>query len=340
MMKKINGKSLVASVLLSVAFNMTCVASNTEATTVVSEVVPNVVNEVVIPEAMPPVNSATVAVQVEVKQPVIQEQNEFKAQSIVNWEKGPRADIEAFGVGLPPVNAGQRGTALARRAATVDAYRILAETIQGVQIDSETLMQDLVIADDKVKAKVSALIKGAYVVDEGVNEDGSYFVRLSLPMFGQGQSVAAVALPEVSKNVVPVPLPKVTETKLSKAEVKEVRTVRYTGVVVDADNMGLEATFAPVIYDTNGRVVYGLSNLDKNKAISEGMVGYVNVIQDATSGNRVGTNPIVVKAVSVKGGKNSVNPVNVVISVADADKILLANENTQMLNTAAVVFVK
>ena len=104
--------------------------------------------------------------------------------------------------------------------------------------------------------------------------------------------------------------------------------------------MGLEATFAPVIYDTNGRVVYGLSNLDKNKAISEGMVGYVNVIQDATSGNRVGTNPIVVKAVSVKGGKNSVNPVNVVISVEDADKILLANENTQMLNTAAVVFVK
>lgn len=367
MMKKIRGKSLAAAIMMSMAFSFTCAANTPEAAPVVPENAPAVTAEAAVPETAPvsiapeastpevPVTEAatepivqevaapvttTVAVQVEVQQPVVQEQKEFKAQGIVNWDKGPKADVEAIGVGLPPENAGQRGTALARRAAIVDAYRILAETVQGVQIDSETLVQDLVVADDLVKAKVNALVKGAHVVDEGVNEDGSYYVRMSIPMFGKEKSVAAVALPEVSKNVVPEPLPKVKETVLPKAEVKEIKKVKYTGVVVDADNMGLEATFAPVIYDTNGRIVYGLANLDKDKAISEGMVGYANVIQDATSGNRAGENPLVVKAVAVRGGKNSVNPVNVVVSVEDADKILLANENTQMLNAAAVVFVK
>ena len=46
------------------------------------------------------------------------------------------------------------------------------------------------------------------------------------------------------------------------------------------------------------------------------------------------------KATSVKGGGNSINPVNVVVSVEDGDKILLANEKAPLLNECAVVFVK
>ena len=49
---------------------------------------------------------------------------------------------------------------------------------------------------------------------------------------------------------------------------------------------------------------------------------------------------LVVKATSVKGGGNSINPVNVVVSVEDGDKILLANEKAPLLNECAVVFVK
>ena len=54
----------------------------------------------------------------------------------------------------------------------------------------------------------------------------------------------------------------------------------------------------------------------------------------------MGNNPLVVKAVEVKGGKNSINKVNVVVSVEDADRILLANEKSGMLENLAVVFVK
>ena len=118
-------------------------------------------------------------------------------KGIVSWEKGINAAVEVWGVGLPPVNADpHRATALARLAAKVDAYRQLAETVDGVQIDSETTMKDLAIESDVVQASVKALVKGARIVDEHANADGSYSVKMTIPVFGEA-SVASVAIPQV-----------------------------------------------------------------------------------------------------------------------------------------------
>lgn len=282
-----------------------------------------------------PVDSTTVAVQVEVKQAA--------EKASVNWTKGADSDVTAIGIGLPPVNAGARGTTLARRAAKVDAQRNLLEIINGVQIDSETTVEDLSVTSDIVKSSVHGLIKGARVLDEGVNEDGSYFVKMSVPLYGATQSIAASVLPEATKNIVPAPLPTVDEktTSLTKEEVKEIKSVVYTGVIVDASGLGLEPTFSPVIYDTNGRAIYGVQNIDKNVAVSNGMVEYSLDLQTAAGGStRAGANPLVVKAVAVKGGNNSANTVNAVVSVEDGDRILLANANNPILENCAVVFVK
>lgn len=261
----------------------------------------------------------------------------------VNWTKGSESDIVTVGVGYPPENVGNRGSVLARRAAIVDAYRLLAETIEGVQIDSETTVESLVLQSDTVNARVKALIKGARVIEEGANEDGSYFVKMRVPLFGTGNSLANAVMPEVMKNIDTKPAIKIDEsnTVLTKEVIQEVRAVNYTGVIVDASGLGLEATFAPVIFDENGRAIYGVQNIDKDFAISKGMVEYAVDVQTAAGGNtRAGVNPLVVKAVTVKGGVNSVNPVNVVVSVEDGDKILLANEKNNIFNQCSVVFVK
>jgi len=44
--------------------------------------------------------------------------------------------------------------------------------------------------------------------------------------------------------------------------------------------------------------------------------------------------------VQVRGGNNSTNPVNVVVSVDDGDRILAANAQSQMLMNGSVVFVR
>ena len=281
--------------------------------------------------AEPLAQNTTVAVNVQVQQDV---------KGSVDWTKGAESDITATGTGLPPANMGARGTALARRAAIVDAYRNLAETIHGVQVDSETVMQDLAIQSDTVRASVSALVKGAKIIEEGTNPDGSYYVRMRIPLYGATDSLASVAIPEIQKSAAPEPLPQVAKTNLPKNEVKEVKSAGYTGVIVDAYGLGLEATFSPVIYDTNGRAIYGMKNINADYAISKGMVEYAAQRDAAVANSRAGSNPLVIKAVEVKGGRNSANRVNVVVSVDDGDKILLANEKSGMLQNCAVVFVK
>ena len=176
------------------------------------------------------------------------------------------------------------------------------------------------------------------VVEKVVNKDGSYSVKVAVPLYGV-KSVAAVAIPEANKDLLPQETPEISEDYTPAPEVKA-QAASYTGVVVDAAGLGLEGTFSPVIYDVNGRAIYGMRNIDKDFAISKGMVEYYNDLQTATVNSRAGANPLVVKAVSVRGGGNSVNPVNVVVSVEDGDKILYANEKSGMLENKAVVFVK
>ena len=303
--KMYSKKNLLATVVLGLSMSLTSVA--------------------------PAIASADdVSVQVNVQQ---------NAKGSVNWEKGAEADVEAWGVGLPPVNMpAERGVALALRAATVDAYRQLAEIIKGVQVDSETTMRDLSVESDVVTAKVEALVQGARVVEKVVNKDGSYSVKVAVPLYGV-KSVAAVVIPEANKDLLPQETPEISEDYTPAPEVKA-QAASYTGVVVDAAGLGLEGTFSPVIYDVNGRAIYGMRNIDKDFAISKGMVEYYNDLQTATVNSRAGANPLVVKAVSVRGGANSVNPVNVVVSVEDGDKILYANEKSGMLENKAVVFVK
>ena len=261
----------------------------------------------------------------------------FASDNTVNWSKG---DVTAIGVGYPPEEMGMRGNSIARRAAIVDAQRNLLEITKGVQIDAETTVENLTVSSDVVNSKVQGLLKGARIFEEGNLDDGGYYVKMRIALYGSTNSLASVAMAEYTKDIQPQEFAEVEDTELSKKEVKQVKRAGYTGVIVDASGLGLESTFSPAIIDTNGRVVYGIANVDKDIVISKGMVDYATAVEDATVGSRAGDNSLVVKAVEVKGGKNSVNKVNVVVSVEDADRILLANEKSGMLEKLAVVFVK
>jgi len=62
---------------------------------------------------------------------------------------------------------------LAKRAAEADAYRKLAETIKGVQINSETYVRDFVTESDTIRAGVDAIVKGVRLGQPTYYEDGA-----------------------------------------------------------------------------------------------------------------------------------------------------------------------
>ena len=263
------------------------------------------------------------------------------AEGGLHWEDGK---VIAVGYGLPPTGVyGTRADLLARRVAIVDAQRNLAEFIQGTQIDAETTLHNYMTENDTVKTRVSALIQGATIVEEEAMGDGSYRVTMSVPLYGAGKSVSSAILPALRENKEPLlPPAVVSPAPTTRQEIQDrvKNGTNYTGVIVDASGMGLMASFSPVIYGTNGRAVYGIQNINYDRAISQGMVGYAKNLASAMNLSRIGSTPLVVKAVQVRGGRNSVNPVNVVVSVEDANKILLANEKSNMLQDGSVVFVR
>ena len=257
------------------------------------------------------------------------------AEAAAQWEQGA---ITAEGFGTPPMGTyGSKANIMARRAAIVDAQRNLAEQINGVQVDAETTVENFVISSDLVKTKVSALIKGAMVVEEQMMPDGAYRVVMSMPMYGT-QGLSSAIMPAIRPNTPPTPPPPVISATIT-AQI-QTSGVGYTGVIVDASGMGLKPSFSPVIYDTNGRAIYGVSNINYDQAISQGMVGSSSSLSSAQTLPRIGGSPLVVKAVQVRGGNNSTNPVNVVVSVDDGDRILAANAQSQMLMNGSVVFVR
>ncbi len=72
-------------------------------------------------------------------------------------------------VGYAPINA-QPGASMeiknimAMRASKLDAYRELTEQVYGHQIQGKTEVKNLVSSDDKLRSKVSGVIRGARIV--------------------------------------------------------------------------------------------------------------------------------------------------------------------------------
>lgn len=241
--------------------------------------------------------------------------------------------ISADGYGTMPVGMPLgRAKVMARRAAVVDAQRNLVETIQGTAVDSETTVNNFMLTDDIIKTKVSGVIKGAVVKKEEVTEDGLYHVIMEVPMYGSG-SVADIAYNAVIGNKEPVKLP-LPEDNFNESYVAQ--SGGFTGLVIDASGTGLEKTFCPAIYDTNGRSIYGVHNVDKDYAILNGIVEYADSVGSYST--RAGTDPMIIKIVALK--PRVVNKCDVIISVEDANRLLAENQRTHFLDRYSVVFLK
>ena len=109
------------------------------------------------------------------------------------WDGGT---IRVVGLGVAPAGtSGTQAEALARRAAIADAYRQLAEQVNGVNVDASTTVENLMLANMTVRTHVSALIKGVEIREEQAQRDGSYTVTLELPIYGSGSLASTVFAP-------------------------------------------------------------------------------------------------------------------------------------------------
>ena len=252
----------------------------------------------------------------------------------VDWERGV---VRATGVGAGKASFRKTKPGIyrqqAKRAATMDAQRNLAEFVKGVRVTADSTMKDLELADDNVRTRVDTIISGMSEVSAQYSEsDGTYEVVLEMPLFGSGASLSDAAfLPFKDEPKTDFPQP----VNVNVVNEPTVVNQQYTGLIIDCRGMNINCVMSPVVKNADGTPIYGHKNLDYDKIIVNGMAAYSTDAYDQISKQRAGNNPLVIKAVRLDD--LSANPV---VSVADADKILAANSHDRFLDNCAVVFVK
>lgn len=242
--------------------------------------------------------------------------------------------IQADGYGAVPAGMpAARGRLMARRAAIVDAQRSLVEQIKGTAVDANTTMENYLITSDVVKTKVQGMVTGARILSEETTSDGAYHVVMAVPMYGVG-SVADAAITAVTGGAAAVPMmqPSPSYTAPAAAE-------GYTGLVIDAKGMPLERTFCPGIFDTNGRAIYGVHNVDPQYAMTKGVAAYAQGAEAwaAAEGgqSRAGSRPLVIKAAALQ--ERTKHKCDILVTPEDGDRILAENQKSHFGDRYAVV---
>ena len=268
-----------------------------------------------------------------------------QAEAAVDWG-GKVITVKGMGTANPAMATNPAHAAMmARRAAVTDGYRQLAEIVQGVQVDAETTVEQMMLTSDIVRTKVSAVIKGAVVVSEQAIP-GGYEVTMQMPLFGDTGLSTAVMTPPPAIQPFPEPAPEVIPsmptdsqtggsagiTVISGGENSPMAAIGgYTGLIIDCKGLSLNPVMSPVIKNVKGVKLYGHENLNYDLVVRDGMVNYAT---DRSMAGRAGSKPLVIKAQALED--HNANPV---VSEADGSRILIENGSSGFLNKTAVVFL-
>jgi len=279
--------------------------------------------------------------------------------------------LKVTGSGAPPANgSAAQKRLMAKRAAQADAYRQLAEIVNGVQVDSETVVKDFVTESDTVRLRVSALIKATPAGPERYLSDGSVEVDLAMSMNGQQGLSSAIELEKTLKkqqerfnqqgfwpgasdaqqpvlipgqqyalapwNLAAKPKVKPTPKPVVKPTPKPVKPVvkpasGYTGLIIDASGLDIQPAMSPMVLSESEQVYIGNFELDIDRVIAEGIIVYHRNMKDI---RRAGSNPMVVRATGTSEGR-----VDLMVSSEDAAKIQAEDAKNQFLSKLNVAVV-
>ena len=233
--------------------------------------------------------------------------------------------VRSTGIGAPNVSLPlpqQRAGAL--RAAKMDALRNLLETVKGVNLNSETLVENAIVTNDQIMTKVQGAVRGFRVVDTRYMSSGDVEVDVEVPLTG---ILSDALLPQAFGGDV--------SAAGGEAGLETPASGAVSGLIVDARGLGLRPAMAPKVMDEQGNEVYGSKFVSREYAVDIGMVGYEKDVNRAAKNERVASTPMVVKGLQASGP----NKTDVVIGAADVAKIQGTAVNANFLQHCKVMFV-
>lgn len=210
--------------------------------------------------------------------------------------------------------------------ATHLAYRALYEMIGKIGLDATSIYRKQLMVDDILKIETQGELENVQIWKYNFSwtPHGSPKAIVTVRMSMQGGLSRSAAnwanrQPDMPR----------FESDLSSGDTS------YTGLIVDARDIGLQPCMCPKILTNEGRrEVYGPGLADPDKA-GIGFAAYTCSVEEARKNQRAGRNPLVIKAT----GSHGIRKGDVVISENDAVSVLRADLHNNILKECRVIIV-
>ncbi|MCS7308114.1 MAG: hypothetical protein NZ526_06160 [Aquificaceae bacterium] len=243
--------------------------------------------------------------------------------------------ILVMGEGLPSPTARtpSQKRLTAERAATVQAYRALAEMLDGVAVVGDTVVKDMALQYDVVRAAVAGFVRGAQVVYKHWDEKDEVAVVLVKVGMDGPQGFASLMYQQFlgNQSIKNQTVKEVPQMKARPVPVAE----NFDGLIVDATGLNFRPALMNRIFNTKGEAVYDPSKISMQVLNEFGCGEYTDSVEKARDvlAKRGVKNPLVVKATG------TLSLTDLVLSDEDAIRVFSANQKSGFLNSAKVAFV-
>lgn len=278
--------------------------------------------------------------------------------SEVDWDKGV---IRVVGIGAPPEGKSQAiGKVMAQRSAKADAYRNGVAYLEGVRVDSRTLVKEAVVESDEISNQISGLIQNGRFVEIKYGLDGICTVVLEIPLGVEGglagifyqtmektqptsveiQPVEQVEVPEtelVKETQVTEPMVKPQPEEQTPNKVLVEGAKPYTSIIVDARGLGIEPALYPQIFDSEGHLLYGATSTNFVQGYPT-MVAYARTLEKAYELERAGEHPLVIQAISAIRTETK-NPTDLVLDSLNTKVFKKIDGETKATARRAIIFI-
>ena len=259
---------------------------------------------------------------------------EFREKSLINWDK---RWVTATGVGRPApktIHDPDLRRQWAVTAAKKNAVKNLFKTIWTINIDSNRRIGDVAPIDIHVLNQLIDMANTLPVHGQRLFPNGFTEVDIHMDMNG---AFARLTLPENIKKLESIKPVFSNKNRAKQSLVSKERMSRdvFTGLVVDAKDIGARPSISPRILDKNNREIYGAAFVSREFAVQKGISGYMTDIKAAQKNPRVGGKPLIVRGLIAIGAARS----DIVISNLDASKLRGASEHLIFLKKCGVIIV-
>jgi hypothetical protein len=160
---------------------------------------------------------------------------------------------------------------MAIRGAIVIAQRNLLEIINGVNVTSETIVQDMIATSDYVYTRVDGLVKGAQQVGEPIEKDGMIEVTMRIPIYAKDGLAPIVynQLPATGKGDGQVQITEKSaaggkdaqQTGKGAADKSGTQSIVPEGLAFNFNGKTYDPAMFPVVADEQGNILLDLSTI-------------------------------------------------------------------------------